>query len=195
MKAIRKKAGEPPEIINLENDMEVIRAIIGGDPEGATIGKGRVVLCDKDGYRKNLPYNCNIYDDELVGTILIVGESETGFEDLRDPEGTLKEFFGIDANQEPGIESLLKDGKAFRIDSETFINIAKVRDANEAIVQFKGSVRDVVSIYLFAGAHIMGQLIRDGQDPEHVKKIMTGGIVAAADTAIKQAAAADGKEG
>lgn len=94
-------------------------------------------------------------------------------------------------NPEHRIENLLKDGKAFRIDSETFINISKIRDTNEAIVQFKGNIRDVVSIYLFAGAQIMEQLIKDGQDPEYVKEVMTGGIVSAADTAIKKAAAVE----
>ena len=198
MKAIKKEPGKNPEIINIENSMEVFREVIGGELEISAVGVFKRVIHNKEGFKKNLPYNCGIRQHEFFGTIIIVEESdretETGFQSLLDPKETLKELFGIVDTPEPGIESLLKDGKAFRIDSETFINIAKVRDANEAIVQFKGSVRDVVSIYLFAGAHIMGQLIRDGQDPEHVKKIMTGGIVAAADTAIKQAAA-DGKEG
>lgn len=203
MKAIMKRPGKDPKIVEIVKDLDVMRTIVGGELEGTTISRRRAVICNKHGYRKDLPYNCTIEDDELVGTILIVGAGDEDIEGLKDPEGTLKELFPLDFTRhtiekhftaddmkryKPG-----KDGTG-QIDPETYINAKKIKGKTEAFVTYRGAARDVFGIWFCALKEIAGNLIRDGFAASDIAEIMTAGTLETIEE-IKKALEDAGKEG
>lgn len=73
MKAILKKPGELPELIEIENDLKEIQKVIGGKIESLTFAEDACVLCDRDGVIKGLQHNTEFLGNQFVGTILLVG--------------------------------------------------------------------------------------------------------------------------
>ncbi len=79
MKAIRKKPGCAPEIIEVENTLKALQAEVGGYIETVTIASDAVVICNEEGRLCGLPYNCRFFGVDFVGTILVVGRSKDEF--------------------------------------------------------------------------------------------------------------------
>ena len=77
MKAIRKKPGAQPEIIEVDNTLKALQAEVDGYIETVTIASDVVVICNEEGVLRGLPYNCR-----FVGTILVVGHSRDEFCDV-----------------------------------------------------------------------------------------------------------------
>ena len=73
MKAIRKKPGCEPEVIDIENTLEAFQAEVDGYIEAVTISSDAVIICNEEGRRLGLPHNCRLAGIEFVGTILLVG--------------------------------------------------------------------------------------------------------------------------
>lgn len=73
MKAIRKKPGCAPEIIEVENALKALQAEVGGYIETVTIASDAVIICNEEGRILGLPYNCRFWGVDFVGTILVVG--------------------------------------------------------------------------------------------------------------------------
>lgn len=82
MKAIRKKPGCTPEIIEVENTLKALQAEVGGYIETVTIASDAVVICNEEGRLCGLPYNCRFFGVDFVGTILVVGRSKDEFCDV-----------------------------------------------------------------------------------------------------------------
>lgn len=82
MKAIRKKPGCAPEIIEVENTLEALQAEADGYIETATIASDVVVICNEEGVLRGLPYNCRFVGVDFVGTILVVGRNKDEFCDV-----------------------------------------------------------------------------------------------------------------
>ena len=76
MKAIRKKPGCAPEIIEVENTLKALQAEVGGYIETVSIADV-VIICNEEGRLCGLPYNCR-----FVGTILVVGRNKDEFCDV-----------------------------------------------------------------------------------------------------------------
>ena len=73
MKAIRKKPGCEPEVIDIENTLEAFQAEVDGHIEAVTIFDDAVIICNEEGRLLGLPHNVRFCGIEFVGTILIVG--------------------------------------------------------------------------------------------------------------------------
>ena len=82
MKAIRKKPGCEPEIIEVENTLKALQQEVGGYIETVTIASDVVVICNEEGVRLGMPYNCRFVDVDFVGPILVVGRNKDEFCDV-----------------------------------------------------------------------------------------------------------------
>ena len=82
MKAIRKKPGCAPEIIEVENTLKALQAEVGGYIETVTIASDAVIICNEEGRILGLPDNFRFYGVDFVGTVLIVGTKGEEFCDV-----------------------------------------------------------------------------------------------------------------
>ena len=81
MKAIRKKPGCAPEIIEVENTLEALQQEVGGYIETVSIADV-VIICNEESRLCGLPYNCRFVGVDFVGTILVVGRNKDEFCDV-----------------------------------------------------------------------------------------------------------------
>lgn len=79
MKAIRKRPGEAPEIIEVDNTLAALQAEVGGYIETVTIASDAVIICNEEGRILGLPDNCRVCGVDFVGTVLIVGTKGDDF--------------------------------------------------------------------------------------------------------------------
>ena len=95
MKVIRKHPGQMPEVIDIENDGDAIRAELGGFIEAVTIAEDLAILCDEEGRFKNKAPNIafKALGVDFVGTILIVGVDGEEFCDVPKLDWILWNFF------------------------------------------------------------------------------------------------------
>lgn len=56
MKAIRKKPGCEPELVEVENTLEALQQEVGGHIETVTIASDVVVICNEEGVLLGMPY-------------------------------------------------------------------------------------------------------------------------------------------
>lgn len=82
MKAIRKKPGCAPEIIEVENTLKALQAEVGGYIETVTIASDAVVICNEEGRLRGMSYNCLFFGMVFVSTILVVGRNKDEFCDV-----------------------------------------------------------------------------------------------------------------
>lgn len=79
MKAIRKKPGAQPEIIEVDNTLAALQTEVGGYIETVTIASDAVVICNEEGVLLGMPYNCRFVGVDFVGPILVVGRNKDDF--------------------------------------------------------------------------------------------------------------------
>ena len=66
----------------IDNTLEALQEIVGGYIEVVTLVRNKAVLiCNEEGKINDLPYNCQIGDDLLFGTIIIAGVDGEEFSD------------------------------------------------------------------------------------------------------------------
>ena len=82
MKAIRKKPGCSPEIIEVENTLKALQREVSGYIETVTIASDAVIICNEEGRILGLPDNCRVCGVDFVGTVLIVGTKGDEFCDV-----------------------------------------------------------------------------------------------------------------
>lgn len=82
MKAIRKKPGCAPEIIEVDNTLKAFQAEVDGYVETVTIASDAVIICNEEGRLYGLPYSCRFLGVDFVGTILVVGRNKDEFCDV-----------------------------------------------------------------------------------------------------------------
>ena len=83
MKAIRKRPGEAPEIIEVENTLKALQAEVGGYIETIPLD-GMAFIVNEEGKLRGLPENFRFGNDVLVGTVLLVGTDGEEFCGLTD---------------------------------------------------------------------------------------------------------------
>lgn len=86
MKAIRKKPGCAPEIIEVDNTLAALQTEVGGYIETVTIASDAVIICNEEGRILGLPDNCRVCGVDFVGTVLIVGTKGDEFCDVPEAE-------------------------------------------------------------------------------------------------------------
>lgn len=67
MKAIRKKPGAQPEIIEVDNTLAALQTEVGGHIETVTIASDAVVICNEEGVLRGMPYNCRSFGVDFIG--------------------------------------------------------------------------------------------------------------------------------
>lgn len=82
MKAIRKKPGAQPEIIEVDNTLAALQQEVGGYIETVSIADDVVIICNEEGRLCGLPYNCRFVGVDFVGPILVVGRNKDEFCDV-----------------------------------------------------------------------------------------------------------------
>ena len=82
MKAIRKKPGCKPEIIEVENTLEALQREVEGYIEVITLPYGAALICNEEGRLRSLPDNGRVCGMDVVGTVLIVGTKGEEFCDV-----------------------------------------------------------------------------------------------------------------
>ena len=85
MKVIYKAPERDPEIRDIPNTLEELKAAVGGYIETVTVASDARIICNEEGRLQGLPYNCHICGVSFVGPVLIVGTSGEEFTDL-DPD-------------------------------------------------------------------------------------------------------------
>lgn len=83
MKAIRKRPGCEPEIIEVENTLKAFQTEVDGRIEAVTISADIVAICNEEGLLRGLPFNCWFFNMPFVGTLLVVGYDRDEFCDVR----------------------------------------------------------------------------------------------------------------
>lgn len=87
MKALLKKVGEKPEIVDIPNTLEALQETVGGYIETVTDHTAAgvfAVICNEEGRLKEFDYNCEINGVSYVGDICVVGVEGEEFADLPD---------------------------------------------------------------------------------------------------------------
>lgn len=100
MKAIRKKPGCEPEIIEVENTLEALQQEVGGHIETVTIASDAVVICNEEGRLCGLPYNCRFVGVDFVGPILVVGRNKDEFCDVPEADFLMYHLRGEEDNHD-----------------------------------------------------------------------------------------------
>lgn len=85
MKAIRKKPGCAPEIIDIDNTLAALQTEVGGYIETVSIANV-VIICNEEGRLYGLPHNCRFVGVDFVGPILVVGRDKDEFCDVPEPD-------------------------------------------------------------------------------------------------------------
>lgn len=82
MRAIRKRPGQEPQIIDVENSLEALQLEVDGWIETVTFAEDDCVICNEEGRIQGLPFNLELMGVLFFGTILIVGVDGENFTDL-----------------------------------------------------------------------------------------------------------------
>ena len=86
MKAVIKRPGTSPQLIEVQNDLAHLQYMVGGYIECINVEHRDVVICNEEGRLWGLTGNCIIDQIPFVGTILIVGADGEDFTDVHDPD-------------------------------------------------------------------------------------------------------------
>ena len=82
MRAIRKRPGQEPQIIDVENSLEALQLEVDGWIETVTFAEDACVICNEEGRIHGLPFDLELMGVLFFGTILIVGVDGENFTDL-----------------------------------------------------------------------------------------------------------------
>lgn len=73
MKAIIKKPGEKPRVIEIENELSALQEAVDGYIQAVPLAADACIICNEEGKLIGLPYNIRILNEIFVGNILFVG--------------------------------------------------------------------------------------------------------------------------
>ena len=84
MRVIRKRPGQVPQIVDVENTLESLQFEVDGWIEAVTFAEDACEICNEEGRIQGLPFNLELMGILFFGTILIVGVDGENFTDLSD---------------------------------------------------------------------------------------------------------------
>ena len=84
MRVIRKRPGQVPQIVDVENTLESLQFEVDGWIEAVTFSEDACVICNEEGRIQGLPFNLELMGILFFGTILIVGVDGENFTNLSD---------------------------------------------------------------------------------------------------------------
>lgn len=90
IKILRKKVGEPWEIIEIENTLEALQHEVEGYIEAVSVTSDGCVVINEESLLKGHQFNVMFAGLPLFGTVLLVGTRNDEFCDLPNPDVWLK---------------------------------------------------------------------------------------------------------
>lgn len=79
---IVKHPDEPVgHVETVSNTLEMFQFLVNGPIEVVTMFEDLAVICNEEGKLRDLPYNCTVLGEDLVGTIVLVGIDGDEFTD------------------------------------------------------------------------------------------------------------------
>ena len=90
MRAVLKKPGKNPEVVDIENTLNGIRSAVGGYFQAVVFSEEEniIMLCDEEGKLNGLDYNFSMRGkdsriiDDVVGNVLFVSAGDEDFREL-----------------------------------------------------------------------------------------------------------------
>jgi len=92
IRVIRKKPGQDPEVIQIDNTLKAMQKEVHGYIESVTIATDTVVICNEEGLLIGMPPNCQFGNHSFVGTILVIGTDGEEFTDIPEVDFWMKQF-------------------------------------------------------------------------------------------------------
>lgn len=90
MRAVYKQPCHVPEVIDVQNELEPLKTLVGGYIETVYLGEGYILICNEEGKLWGLEPNIFLISgtnvDEVVGPILIVKDAGEEFGELTEEE-------------------------------------------------------------------------------------------------------------
>ena len=93
IRVLIKEPGKAAEMRMIENTLESLQKIVGGYIETVTMFVDLVVICNEEGRIKEMPFNCELFGVDFVGTIILAGVDGEEFGDAPMDEETWREYF------------------------------------------------------------------------------------------------------
>lgn len=82
MQVVCKSPGRPPVVAQVDNTLEALQHAVGGPIEAVTLAQNAVIICNEEGWLRDLPFNCRFCRINFVGVILVVGVDGDEFSGL-----------------------------------------------------------------------------------------------------------------
>lgn len=67
MQVVRKDPGKPPVITQVKNTLEALQQAVGGPIETVTLARDAAIICNEEGWLRDLPFNCRFCRINFVG--------------------------------------------------------------------------------------------------------------------------------
>lgn len=88
IRVLVKEPGKAAEMRTIENTLESLQKIVGGNIETVTMFADLVIICNEEGRINGMPFNCEICGADFVGPIILAGVDGEEFGDSpKDEEG------------------------------------------------------------------------------------------------------------
>ena len=72
IKAVVKEVGKSPKVTEIENELEVLKSLVGGYIEVVMVTPEIIMICNEEGKLQGLPPNFSTGRDVIVGTVVFV---------------------------------------------------------------------------------------------------------------------------
>ena len=82
IKVLIKEPGKAWRKGEIENTLEAMQELVGGNIETVTLRDDLVLVCNEEGRNLGLPFNCTVNGIFFVGTILAAGIDGENFGDV-----------------------------------------------------------------------------------------------------------------
>ena len=86
MRALSKRPGHNPEVIDIPNELESFQWEVDGYIETVTVTNHTAMICNEEGKLRNMSPNFWLNGEMIVGPVLFVGVKGDGFRDITDDE-------------------------------------------------------------------------------------------------------------
>lgn len=93
IKVFVKEPGKAPALRSVPNELAALQTIVGGYIETVTVASDLVIICNEEGRRYGLPYNCDVCGVSFCGTIIFAGIDGEEFADA--PEKFIRDYIDV----------------------------------------------------------------------------------------------------
>lgn len=94
IKVFIKRVGREPTMEVIDNELSALQGIVGGYIETCTLGNGRmVIICNEEGFIKNLPYSASVSGIMFRGNLVFAGVDGDEFADVPLSYGEFKKQY------------------------------------------------------------------------------------------------------